>query len=252
MKRRVNFLEKYILITGASGSIGSATAVLLSKQYPLILNGRNLERLEATRAACHQSDKHILWQYDLADAKNIGGNLSDMIVANKISVESFIHVAAIAPLSPLRMLSLENMQEIMAVNFFSAAEILKVLISKKINAKNLSKVVLVSSILSQIGAKGQSIYCASKAALEGFARAMAVEFAPNVRINVICPGGIVTNIGDFVNQNQELLKKPTDEGYLLGLGKAEDIANMAEFLIGNNSNWITGQVFNVDGGRSAN
>ena len=245
-------MEKYILITGASGSIGKATAILLSKKYPLILSGRNLERLKNTRAACENSDNHILWQYDLADVKNIGDNLSALISTNNLLIGGFVHVAGIAPLSPLRMLSFENMQEIMAVNFFSAAEILKVLINKKINSKNLGEVVFISSTLSQIGAKGQSVYCASKAALEGFARAMAVELAPIVRVNAICPGGILTEIGELITQNEELLKNPVDESYLLGLGQPEDIANMVEFLISSKAKWITGQVFNVDGGRSAN
>ena len=149
------------------------------------------------------------------------------------------------------MTTTAQMHTIMDVNFFSAVEILKLLTSKKINGKALVRAILISSIQSRLGAKGQSVYCASKAALEGFMRAMAVELAPTVILNVIRPGGIRTPMGDLLQQNQELLAKPSDDGYLLGLGEAEDIAAMAEFLMGEGAAWITGQIFTVDGGRCA-
>ena len=134
----------------------------------------------------------------------------------------------------------------------SAAEILKLLSNRRLNGRNLKSVVLISSILSSnFGAKGQAIYGASKGALEGFARAMAVELAPNVRVNIICPGGIPTPIGNIIINNQELLKRSIDEGYLLGVGNTEYIANAVEFLIGEKAEWITGQVMYVDGGKTS-
>ncbi len=244
-------MGKYILITGASSGIGRATAARLSKSYPLILGGRDEKSLEETRAMCENSDVQLLWRYDLSKVDGIGESLSALLKEKSVSVSGFVHSAGIAPLAPLRMITTAQMHTIMDVNFFSAVEILKILTSKKINGKVLDRVVFISSIQSRIGAKGQSIYCASKAALEGFMRAMAVELAPTVKLNVIRPGGIQTPMGDLLQQNQELLAKPSDDGYLLGLGEAEDIAAMAEFLMGEGAAWITGQIFTVDGGRCA-
>lgn len=244
-------MDNYILITGASSGIGRATAIRLSKTYPLILGGRDKERLEETRDMCENADIHLLWQYDLADVEGIAENLSALLKEESVPVCGFVHSAGIAPLAPLRMTTMETMRQIMDVNFFSATEILKLLTSKKINGKALSRVVLISSVQSRIGAKGQSIYCASKAALEGFMRAMAVELAPSVKLNVIRPGGIRTPMGDVLDQNRELLAKPSDDGYLLGLGETDDIAAMTEFLLSEGAKWITGQIFTVDGGRSA-
>lgn len=244
-------MEKYVLITGASSGIGRATAIRLSKSYPLILGGRDEKRLEETRAMCENTDTHLLWPYDLANVNGIAENLSSLLKENGVSVGGFIHSAGIAPLAPLRMTTTEQMRAIMDVNFFSAAELVKLLTNKKINGKSLTRVVLISSIQSRIGAKGQSVYCASKAAMEGFTRAMAVELAPNVNLNVIRPGAIQTPMGDLLQRNQELLAKPTDDGYLLGLGETEDIASMTEFLLSENAKWMTGQIFTVDGGRCA-
>ncbi len=244
-------MENYVLITGASSGIGRATAIRLSQSYPLILSGRDEKRLEETRAMCENADKHLLWRFDLEAVEGITDSLSAFLKETSVAVNGFVHSAGIAPLAPLRMTTSETMRQIMNVNFFSAVEILKLLTSKKVNGKTLTRVVLISSIQSQIGAKGQSIYCASKAALEGFMRALAVELAPNVNLNVIRPGAIQTPMGDLLQQNQELLEKPTDDGYLLGLGEPEDIAAMTEFLLSENAKWITGQIFTVDGGRCA-
>ncbi len=244
-------MGNYVLLTGASSGIGRTTAVRLSKIYPLILGGRNEKRLEETRAMCANGDNHFIWRYDLADVAGIADNLTALLQGKAIVVDGFVHSAGIAPLAPLRLTSLETMHEIMDVNFFSAVEILKLLTSKKVNGKALARVVLISSLQSRIGAKGQSVYCASKAALEGFMRAMAVELAPGVRLNVIRPGGIWTPMGDILGQNQELLAKPIDDGYLLGLGETRDIAAMVEYLLGEDAKWITGQIFTVDGGRCA-
>lgn len=241
-------MKEYVLITGASSSVGRATAVLLSKQYPLILGGRNLGRLEDTRAACHQSDNHILWQYDLSNVTDINSNLSDLMQTNELKINKFIHVAGISHLSPLRLTSSETMQSIMNVNFFSAVEILKLLTNKKINGKSLATVVFVSSISSRYGAKGMSIYSASKGALDSFARSMAHELAPNVRVNTVLPGGFQKSNGGganpFATENESV-----SQGYLLGEGYAEDIAEVIEFLLSERARWITGQNFILDGGK---
>ena len=166
-------------------------------------------------------------------------------------MESFVHSAGMAPISLLRLLSLAKMHEIMDVNFFSAAIILKTLLGKKVNHHRLQSVVLISSIHSNRGVKGQPIYCASKGAIDSFVRAMADELASKVRINSILPGAINTSMGGTILENAAILKNPIDAGYLLGLGQTEDIANMTAFLISDKAKWITGQNLTVDGGKTA-
>ena len=243
-------MDYYVLITGASSGIGRATAIRLSKTYSLILGGRDEKRLEETRIMCENAEKHLLWRYDLAAVEGIGESLSALIKEKEgRSVSGFVHSAGIAPLAPLRMTSTETMREIMNVNFYSAVEILKLLTSKKINGKTLENVILISSISSQRGAKGMSLYSASKGALDSFARSMACELAPRVRVNTVLPGGIETPGTQNMTSDVGMLQEGSDS--LLGVGTTLDIADMVAFLLSKQSRWITGQNFIVDGGRTS-
>lgn len=242
-------MDKYVLITGASSGIGRATAIRLSKTYPLVLGGRDEKRLEETRTMCENADEHLLWRYDLADVEGIADNLSAFLKANSVPVSGFVHSAGIAPLVPLRMTTSETMRQIMDVNFYSAVEILKLLTSKKINGKTLENVILISSISSQRGAKGMSLYSASKGALDSFARSMACELAPRVRVNTVLPGGIETPGTQNMTSDVGLLQEGSNS--LLGEGKTSDIADIVAFLLSKQSRWITGQNFIVDGGRTS-
>ena len=241
-------MDYYVLITGASSGIGRATAIRLSKTHSLILGGRDEKRLEETRTMCENADNHRLWRYDFAAVEGIADNLSAFLKKNSVFVSGFVHSAGIAPLVPLRMTTSEAMRQIMDVNFYSAVEILKLLTSKKINGKTLENVIFISSISSQRGAKGMSLYSASKGALDSFARSMAYELAPRVRVNTVLPGGIVTRGTQSLANGVNV---PKDEsGYLLGEGKVQDIANMIVFLLSEQARWITGQNFTVDGGKT--
>ena len=237
-------LEKYIIVTGASSGIGRAIAMLLSNNYPLILCGRNSERLEETRTMCTNPDAHVFWNYDLADVENISKDLSALIKNKNISIYGFVHSAGIAPLSPLNMLTTSEMHNIMDVNFFSAAEILKLISNRRVNGKNLKSVILISSVASIKGTKGMSMYSASKGAIDAFVRSMACELAPNTRVNSINPGPVTTH-----NESPIAIKSLQDD-CLLGLGEPNDIAHIVEFLINEKTKWVTGQNFIIDGGYS--
>ncbi|MBR1611596.1 MAG: SDR family oxidoreductase [Methanobrevibacter sp.] len=237
-------MKNYILITGASSGIGRETAIMLSKNYSLILNGRDIERLNETKNLCNNSNESILWQYDLSDVKHINENLSTLINEKNISISGFVHSAGVSHLSPLHLTLQTVIDEVMNVNFFSAVEILKLLLNKKLNAKFLTDVIFVSSISSCRGAKGMSIYSASKGALDSFARSMAYELAPKVRVNTVQPGGIPTRRGG----GSGFIQSDTT-GYLLGEGHVNDVASMIEFILSERARWITGQNFVVDGGK---
>jgi NAD(P)-dependent dehydrogenase (short-subunit alcohol dehydrogenase family) len=135
----------------------------------------------------------------------------------------------------------------MDINFFSAVELLKGLTTKKINGKNLNNVILVSSIAAFRYSKGEAFYAASKSAVNIFARAMADELAPNVRVNTINPG--ITRTSMMSNLlNDKIKLEQYNRKQLLGFCESEDIANIAEFLMSDKASKITGQHFIVDGG----
>ena len=242
-------MNDYVLITGAASGIGRQIAVTLATEYPLILCGRDESRLQESANLCQRYDT-LLWCHDLKNLSSIGDCLRSFLQERGVYVQAFVHSAGISPIAPLRMTRTEMLQEIMAVNFFSAAEILKVLSQKKNNQQALSRVVFISSIASQIGTKGQSIYSASKGALDSFMRSMAVELAPRVRLNCILPGAMPTRMGQEIRE-AGLQKSPQEDGYLLGEGLTQDVADMAAFLLSPKSRWLTGQCIPVDGGRLA-
>lgn len=241
----------YTLVTGASSGIGRAAAVRLSRERNLILNGRNLNRLDETRRTCEQPDRHIAWPYDLKDVGEIASSLAPMLAEAGRAVDSFVHCAGAVTVLPMRNVDYRVAQEIMAVNFFSAAEVVSLLLKKKINGERLTSILFISSIWSRFGARGHAAYCASKAALDGLMRALAVELAPTVRVNSILPGAIPTTMADQGLADREILNNLIHD-YPMGLGQPNDIADAVEFLLSSKARWLTGQQIVIDGGRTVN
>jgi NAD(P)-dependent dehydrogenase (short-subunit alcohol dehydrogenase family) len=251
MMPEFNATKPRLLITGASSGIGRDMAVELSKEYQLILHGRDMPRLEESRALCHNPSRHVCWAFDLADVSAIAASLPAFLMENHAQVNGFVHCAAQLKVLPLRSISIEHAQSVMNTNALAAMEITRLLLRKNVNQKALESVVFISTIASQFGAKGFTAYSASKAALDGLMRSLAVELAPNVRVNSILPGGVRTPMTEAMYADPEISKRLTQD-YPLGVGLPSDVTNVVRFLISEQSRWITGQQLVVDGGRSVN
>src|SRR5689334_14687245 len=167
----------YTLITGTSSGIGRAVATRLSNRRALILHGRDEKRLAETRGMCVNPEQHLTWRLDFKEVGQIAASLTGLI-AGGATIEAFVHCAGMATVLPARSIDYRVAQESLNVNFLSAVEIMQVLLKKKINHQRLASVVFISSIYSAFGARGHGAYCASKAALDGYMRALAVELAP--------------------------------------------------------------------------
>ena len=151
--------DSYVLITGASSGIGQAIAVRLSNESRLVLHGRDLQRLEDTRNRCAHSDRHLIWPYDLKDSDGLAQSLCDFIQQKSIGIESFIHSAGVLKILPIRRLwTAKTLGEVMNVNFVSASAIISQLVKKKVNGRRLRSILLISSIGSNFGAPGFSMY----------------------------------------------------------------------------------------------
>jgi len=243
--------KKHILITGSSSGIGRETAIRLSSSHPLILHGRDATRLQLTQDQCRRPQEHVQWKCDLGEVDQIESSLKQLLENNSIGVEGFVHCAGILKILPLRSIERSDVQGTMNVNFNSVVEIVRLLVRKKVNQKHLRGVVFVSSIASLYGARGFNLYCASKGALDALMRALAVELAPEVRVNSVLPGAIRTGMTDSMLSDPDLSKR-LEAGYPLGVGQPDDIASAVEFLLSERARWITGQQLVVDGGRTIN
>lgn len=227
--------------------MGEATARLLSENCDLILQGRDEQRLAAVADVCRQHGRKVLlFPYDFSDVTTLGSDLADFLKSKGITVRRFAHFAGMTEVLPMARSKYTVGLRVMNVNYFSATEILSVLLKKKVNCENLTSVVLVGSIVTITGKKYQPHYCASKGAIVALTTALACELAPKVRVNCISPGSFNTRILQTVFADREEAQwNPTT---LLPAGGVEEIAKVAHFLLSDESAYITGQVIHVDGG----
>jgi NAD(P)-dependent dehydrogenase (short-subunit alcohol dehydrogenase family) len=110
--------------------------------------------------------------------------------------------------------------------------------------------VFFSTVAVKVGMPFHTSVAAAKGAIEGFAKALAAEYAPNMRVNVIAPSLTDTPLASKLLSNDSKKEKMAERHPLKRVGTKEDIAATAAFLIGDEANWITGQVLGVDGGLS--
>lgn len=238
--------NEFSLITGASGGIGSNLCIELSKDHNLILSGKSLDKLEKLRKQCDRSDEHLLWVIDLDSERiEIEKKLTNLLKSNNIVVTSFIHCAGVTKLLPLRNFSSVYINQIFNINVFSAIEIIRALL-KKTNARSLNTILFISALWSIRGNSGNSIYAASKGALNSLVYSLAQELAP-VRVNSLLPGAIITSMSSDLSR--DFIERINNETPL-GIGSVEDVVNYALFIVSDKAKWITGQNIVIDGGRS--
>ena len=240
-------MERYTLITGASSGMGALCAKQFSASRRLILASENIEALQNVLGECHNREFHLLWHCDFAtERETIAQSLSDLLKENDVVVDEYIHFAGLTKLMPLKTTNIEAIDTVFNVNIFSVFEIMRTLL-KKTNNKTLEKVVLISALVSLRGNEGNSIYAASKGAVNALTYTMARELAPKVRVNALMPGGIRTPMTSNLSPDyvEEFLKDTP-----LGWGTPQDVVDYVEFLLSDKAKWVTGQTIFVDGGRS--
>ncbi len=239
----------YTLITGASSGFGRSIAERLSPTRRLILVGRKAETLETVRSRCASPEKHLIWVRDLSRLDGIGDELVALLGGQNAAVDHFVHSAGLLTIQYARALEMASVTQLFNVNVFSALEIIRPLVQKKVNQGALRSITFIASVATRVGASGYSAYAASKGAVNGISLSLAVELAPAVRVNSILPGIVGTEMNTEHFANPEFVESVLAT-HPLGLGRAEDVADTVEFLASDKARWITGQEIVVDGGRT--
>jgi NAD(P)-dependent dehydrogenase (short-subunit alcohol dehydrogenase family) len=116
---------------------------------------------------------------------------------------------------------------------------------------NQPSILLFSTVAVQSGFNFHSIVSTSKGAIEGLTKALAAEFAPSIRVNAIAPSITDTPLASGILSSTEKKEASAQRHPLKKIGQSEDIAHLAAFLLSENANWITGQIFHADGGMSS-
>jgi NAD(P)-dependent dehydrogenase (short-subunit alcohol dehydrogenase family) len=235
---------KTVFVSGASSGIGKAIAIECSKMgADVFITGRNAERLNSTFLELDKGN-HMQIIADLQTDEGI-----KTVVEKMPSVDGIVHCAGIAKPLPFRFSGKEVMNEVMGINFYSPAilsqELLK---NKKINRG--ASIVFISSVSGVLcSSVGGSVYSASKGAINGLVKGMAIELAAKmIRVNTVNPGMIDTNIYVAGTITQEQLNEDINRYPLKRYGKPEEVAYLVIYLLSDASSWVTGSGMVIDGG----
>ena len=225
---------KNILLIGGSHGIGLEIAKNLSATHNLIIASRTDEQL---------ADLNV--QHIPFDA------LTDTLDVNALPeiLDGFVYCPGSINLKPFKNLKMEHFQEDMDINYLKMVKVFQTVLPKLLQSSQAS-VVLFSSVAASTGMPFHSSIAGAKAAVEGFAKAIAAEFAPKMRVNVIAPSITNTPLADKFLNSELKTERAAERHPLKKVGQPQDIAQMAQFLLSENAAWISGQVFHVDGGMS--
>jgi len=240
--------KPYILISGATSDIGTSISEVLCDDYPLLLHGRSLEKLELLKGNLQNNNPIEIWAADLSQITALKQSLKELMQIKQIQISGFVHCAGTLKILPIKNFRMDYIQEIFNVNLFSAINILQALLLKD-NMPSLNRVIFISALYSKRGNKGNTVYASSKGAIDSLVKSLALELAPDVTVNSILPGGIKTKMSDPIFNDPEKMAVLSAK-YPLGFGQCKDIALMVQFLLGEGGRWITAQNYFVDGGAS--
>ena len=242
-----DFSGKRIVVTGATSGIGRATAISLSNQgAEVCILARDKEKMRNTLELLH-GDRHKGYVKDLGESGGYQDILDD-IVSDGHKIDGLVYCAGIAKILPVGFLNKKNMDESMTTNLYSFVEMVSLLSKKKYHDK--ASIVGVSSISTLYPQKCQSIYVATKSAMNSMVTSMAIELAEkNIRINTVMPSSTNTQMlkEAFENKTEEQIKESISQ-QVLGLAEPEDIADIIMFLLSDASRMITGREIYADAG----
>ena len=245
-----SLIGKTILITGASSGIGQGIAIACANQGSrVLLLGRDRDRLKETVKLCENDCVHGFLSLDLSDEFVIREEF-EVFIRQYAPIHGFVHAAGVSPTIPFKVLKEHQVQEAFQLNVFSALWMIQVLTKVGIKSPDGMSMVMISSVMSEVGEKGKSLYAMTKSALVGMVKSLALEYADKkIRFNAISPSVVNTPLSRKSEyRKNEVAMNQVLEQHPLGLGEVEDVSNAAVFLLSPASRWITGENMIVDGG----
>ena len=239
---------KVALVTGASRGIGKAIAVALAKEGATVIVNYN-----GSKERADQVVDEIIANGGQAEA--VGCNVSDYAASEEMikavlekhgKVDILVNNAGITRDNLIMRMSEQDFDDVISTNLKGAFNTIKHL-SRSFLKNKSGKIINISSVSGVMGNAGQANYSASKAGIIGLTKSVARELASRgICVNAVAPGFIATEMTQAMSES--VLEAAKSSIPLGRIGQVDDIANMVVFLAGDKSDYITGQVFCVDGG----
>ena len=243
----MELLGKVALITGAAQGLGKATALLLARHgADIVVSDVNLEKAQETAQEVEAlGRKAMAIKTDVSRLEEVE-KMVEAALGKMGKVDILVNNAGVARDKLMLRMTEEDWDLVLDVNLKGTFHCTRAVI-RHMSKQRGGRIVNIASVVGEMGNAGQANYAASKAGIIGLTKTTAREFAQRgIAVNAIAPGYIETPMTEVIPEKaKEELKKliPMER-----LGKPEDVAQAVLFLVSEASNYITGQVLNVNGG----
>ena len=246
---KYTFKNKIIAITGAANGIGRAASILLANEGATII-AIDKDKIALKKLKIKLKKNLVLKHIDCTNIDNINDNLNDIK-----KIDGLVNCAGIVPQGDLMNCSIQDWDETIKTNLTSVFFITQYFM-KLFLKKNKGSIVNISSVASSIkGVKRRFAYSASKAGIIGLTKSIAADYSKKgIRCNVICPGTVDTPTWRkrvLTSNNPSQARKDFNSRQIIGrVAKPEEISDLILFLLSDRSSFVTGSVYNIDGGMS--
>ena len=236
-------MSKIALVTGGTRGIGEAISKKLVADGITVIANYASNDEKAKKFSDETGVKVSKW--DVSDYESCSKGIEN-IYEKFGNIDILINNAGITRDAPLHKMSLENWKKVIDVNLNSIFNVTSLVINKMRN-NQFGRIVHISSVNGQKGQFGQSNYAATKSALIGFSKSLALESASkNITSNVICPGYIKTEMVAAIRE--DILKSIIDTIPSKRLGEPSEISELVSYIVSDKASYINGATLSINGG----